>query len=114
MSLTHDEDIEDPIEGTSPRCDRIFVVIRMEGSRDPFSSTVFDEVSLNLSYNPVIKFLVSGPLRVHMVKLTVSTMCTAISYIRLGHGNEQLQTITLCLPSRVSAVRTRCHMCRVA
>jgi hypothetical protein len=72
--LTHDEDMEDPIEDLSPPHDRIFVVIHMEGLREPISSTVLDDVTLDLSHNPVIGSSVSGPLLVHMVQLTVSTV----------------------------------------
>jgi hypothetical protein len=73
---THDEDMKDPVEDTSPRGDRIFVFTRADGSRDPVPSILLDDVTLDLSHSSAIGVLVNGALLAPIVGATHDASCS--------------------------------------
>ena len=52
--------MKDPVEVQPPAGDLIFIVLRVEVSRDPISLALLDNVHLNLGHGSVIEGLVSG------------------------------------------------------
>ena len=63
---THIEDEKDPVEVQPPGCDRLFIVLRVEKSRDRISFAPLDDIPLDLSHSPAIASLVSELPKVHI------------------------------------------------
>jgi hypothetical protein len=68
--------MKDLVEDTSPRGNRIFVVTRAKGSRDPVPSILLDDVTLDLSHSPTIGVLTNGAPLASMVGVTHDVSCS--------------------------------------
>ena len=71
---TYIEDVKDPVQVQLPGGDCLFVVLRMEKSRDRIPLALFFRLSLNLSHSPVTGSSLAGdPKFTTLVQLTGST-----------------------------------------
>jgi hypothetical protein len=58
--------VEDPGEILLPSNDSALVAFRVQCSRDHISSTLLDDLSLDLGHSPVVETFVSGPTSTHI------------------------------------------------
>jgi hypothetical protein len=65
---THIKNVKDPVEVQSPGGNHVFIVLRMEKTRNWVTVALFDDTPLDLRYGPAISTLsISCPIHVPVV-----------------------------------------------